>query len=145
MYLLDNGSQGRVIAFYAYASRFQTLYPLQPFMFDLVETNVCNGFNVQDSKFTAPARGLYYFAANIMARPGHYIHIDVVKNGRRISSLFAGKSGITYNSMTGNAIMNIVLDAGDCVWVRHQANYEREAVVSAPYAMFSGYLITQNV
>ena len=114
-FVIGSSRQNRTTAFYAYSTRTQYIYPLQTFMFDLIETNIGNCYSQQDGKFTAPARGLYYFAANIMAEPGHYIHIEIVKNGRRVSSLFAGKSGFAYNTDTGNAVLNIVLDRGDQV------------------------------
>ncbi|KAK3107409.1 hypothetical protein FSP39_013896, partial [Pinctada imbricata] len=132
-------------SFYAYSTQTQYLGAQQPIMFDYTETNIGNCFNIQTGRFKAPVRGLYFFSGNIMAEPGHYLHIEVVKNGRRVSSIFAGKSAGTFDNNTGNAVINLLLQAGDEVWIRDQNDQNGVAVVSRTYAMFSGFLISQNV
>ncbi|KAK3107526.1 hypothetical protein FSP39_016700, partial [Pinctada imbricata] len=131
--------------FYAYATQRQNLYSQQVIKFDYVETNVGNCFDVTTGKFRAPVRGLYFFDGNIMAAPGHYIHIEMVKNGRRVASIFAAKGEYPYDDNTGSAAINLVLQKGEEVWLRDQNDPDGEAVVTDPYAMFSGFLINEIV
>ena len=141
----DQAASNHSFAFYAYSTRSQNLYTQQTIMFDYVETNVGSAFSVAEAKFQAPMRGLYFFSANIMADPGHYIHIEMVQNGRRIASIFAAKGEYPYDDNTGSAVVNVVLQKGDKVWIRDQSDPDGEAVTSASYAMFSGFLISPYI
>ncbi|KAK3107601.1 hypothetical protein FSP39_018133 [Pinctada imbricata] len=72
-----------------------------------------------------------------MAYPGHYIHAEMVHNGAAISYVYASKS----EDDTGTAVVNLVLQKGDKVWVKHGNDPNGIAQLEGYYSAFSGFLI----
>ncbi|XP_062582327.1 complement C1q-like protein 4 [Saccostrea cucullata] len=75
---------GKQIAFYAYMSGnvyISTLSKHKIFVYDRVETNIGNGYDVKSGKFTAPESGVYVIHTTTVAYDRSYSIIEVVKNG----------------------------------------------------------------
>ena len=125
--------------------RTLSLETQQTIIFDNVVTNLGSGYDGQDGQFTVPRAGLYFFATSLMAFPNHYIHAEVVHNGKNVAYVFAANSATSLGDDTGTAVMNLVLQAGDKVWVRHRSDPGSAAYLESPYSTFSGFLISENI
>lgn len=73
--LLSKSSDPREpIAFYAYFSNdFKSMPKGSTFLFDVVETNLGNGYNKTTGIFTAPTSGLYAFTWTVQAAGQHVV------------------------------------------------------------------------
>lgn len=73
--LLNKSSDPREpIAFYAYFSNdFKSMPKGSTFVFDVVETNLGNGYNKATGIFTAPSSGLYAFTWTVQAAGKHVV------------------------------------------------------------------------
>lgn len=73
--LLNKSSDPREpIAFYAYFSNdFKSMPKGSTFLFDVVETNLGNGYNKTTGIFTAPSSGLYAFTWTVQAAGKHVV------------------------------------------------------------------------
>ncbi|XP_056002423.1 complement C1q-like protein 4 [Ostrea edulis] len=138
--LIAKGELLPAIGFSARLSRSVYLGNGQAVKYDRVITNYGNGYNKWTGHFTAPRKGLYLFSCSIMAGRKTLIHIEIVKNGRRISAIFANDSGFDQSSQT----VVLFLKRGDSVWTR-QRDRGRHLHDHVGYNMFTGVLISKNV
>ena len=87
-------------------------------VFDFITTNVGGGYHKSHGTFTAPTDGVYVFSLTAMARPGHYEHLEIVKDGTGIILVYVGMPSTHsyFNSATG--IATLTLSTGNEVWVQ---------------------------
>ena len=130
-----------MVSFYAYATQSPILGDQQTIIFDHVVTNLASGYDGQDGQFRAPRAGLYFFSTSLMAYPGKHIHAQVVRNGQPVAYVYAAKN----EDDIGTAVMNLVLQTGDKVWVKHGTDTSGVAQLEPNYSTFSGFLITENI
>ncbi|XP_061179170.1 complement C1q tumor necrosis factor-related protein 3-like [Saccostrea echinata] len=126
------------IGFSAKLSKNVQLGEKQAVKYDKVITNQGDGYNRWTGHFTAPRKGLYLFSCTIMALRNHHIHIEIIKNGRRISTLFSSTTDQSSQTVV------LVLRKGDNVWTR-QAWNGRHLHDHVGYNMFTGVLISEIV
>ncbi|XP_061164320.1 complement C1q tumor necrosis factor-related protein 3-like isoform X2 [Saccostrea echinata] len=126
------------IGFSAKLSRDIQLGNGQAVKYDTVITNKGNGYNKWSGHFTAPLRGLYLFSCTILAQHPYSVHIELMKNGSKISTLYSTTSGQSSQSVV------LILRKGDTVWTR-QAWNGRRLHDHVGYNMFTGVLISENV
>ncbi|XP_061179174.1 complement C1q tumor necrosis factor-related protein 3-like [Saccostrea echinata] len=126
------------IGFSAKLSRNIQLGKGEAVKYDTVITNKGNAYNRWSGHFTAPLKGLYLFSCTILAQHRYHAHIEIMKNGSKISTL--------YSSTTDQSSQTIVLvlREGDTVWTR-QAWTGRHLHDHVGYNMFTGVLISENV
>ncbi|XP_061179173.1 complement C1q tumor necrosis factor-related protein 6-like [Saccostrea echinata] len=106
--------------------------------YEKVITNQGDGYNRWTGHFTAPRRGLYLFSCTIMALHNHRIHIEIMKNGKRISTLYSSTTDQSSQTVV------LVLNEGDSVWTR-QAWSGRHLHDHVGYNVFTGVLISENL
>ena len=85
---------------------------------------------------------MYLISVSVMAPNDKTIHVDIVKNGMAVTSLFGGFKDWQADTQA------IVLDlqAGDMIWVRHRSGdaYVNEQIDTYNSYM-AGFLIKQHV
>ena len=131
-------SNGPDIAFTARLGKDIQLGQHQPVDFDVVITNQGNAYDARHGEFRAPVNGLYHFSATVMSLPGKPLYCQIVRNGAPLIWLH----GIATNNGVGSADVNLVLSAGDMVWVRKDDN-AIPYTIHAIWSSFSGHLIMQ--
>ncbi|XP_062575829.1 complement C1q tumor necrosis factor-related protein 3-like [Saccostrea cucullata] len=128
------------IGFSVQLSRDTHLGHGQAIRYDKIITNYGNSYNKWTGHFVAPKKGLYLFSCSIMAYNDETIHIQMVKNGIKVSTIYSNPSRFDHSSQT----VVLVLQKGDSVWTR-QAYSGRHLHKVAVYNMFSGVLISENI
>jgi hypothetical protein len=114
----------------------------QNVVFDLVETNIGNGYSTHHGVFTAPVSGLYLIYSSILAAHGAEIWCQIVVNGVNKGSVYA--RGTDGRHDQGSQAILVQLKKGDDVAV--QNHYNDHAVYSDVdiYSTFSGVLLQQS-
>jgi hypothetical protein len=114
----------------------------QNVVFDLVETNIGNGYNSHHGVFIAPVSGLYLIYSSILAAHGAEIWCQIVVNGVNKGSVYA--RGTDGRHDQGSQAILIQLQKGDDVAV--QNHFKDHAVYSDGdiYSTFSGVLLQQS-
>lgn len=75
---------GKQVAFFAYMSKnmkTNTFSRHKIFVYDRIEINVGNGYDVRSGKFTAPESGVYVFHTSTVALDKSHCIVEVVQNG----------------------------------------------------------------
>lgn len=116
---------GQQIAFFAYMSKnvaIKTLSKYKTFVYDRVETNTGNGYDIKSGKFTAPESGHYVFHTSTTAYDKSYSIIEIVKNNKLVDVALADAND--HNDRAAASTMTILsLAKGDTVLVRAGAYY----------------------
>ncbi|XP_062591106.1 complement C1q subcomponent subunit B-like [Saccostrea cucullata] len=136
----ENGSQGMTISavgFSALLSKDATLGVKQIVKYDNVITNQGNGYDKWTGIFTAPTAGLYVFSCTIMAFDRSAIHIEIVQDGRLISTVNSDISPWNQGSET----VVLTLKKGGKVWTRAQ----HVGKIHGLYNIFSGFLTSTEI
>ena len=133
------------VAFTAYLSKDVTgLGTGQVIMYDRVITNVGGGYHTSHGNFIAPTDGVYVFTLMAMARPGHYEHLDFIKDGAAVGEIYVGtQSNDNYQSTCG--IITLSLSKGNEVWVRTPlASWHGTGSLHGGFVTsFSGWLLSE--
>ncbi|CAG2222983.1 C1QL [Mytilus edulis] len=127
------------VAFTAYLSsnfegeHFGTSHTVK---YDVIETNVGNGYNKFTGTFSAPSDGIYAFSWTIIAGGIHGNHgeitVELMKNSE-VRGVIKADSELDYDDGTSTALVIISLSAGDVVFTR-----------SAPFEYPQGLLISDG-
>ncbi|XP_062581920.1 complement C1q tumor necrosis factor-related protein 3-like [Saccostrea cucullata] len=128
------------IGFSAQLSKHVYLGDAQAVKYDKVITNYDQGYKKFTGHFTAPLKGLYLFSCTIMEYRDYYIHVEIVKNRVRISTIHANKYVFDQSSQT----VVLALRKGDSVWTRQSAS-ERYLWKHIGYSMFTGILVSEDI
>ncbi|XP_062582348.1 cerebellin-1-like isoform X3 [Saccostrea cucullata] len=111
---------GKQVAFHAYMSsnvQIKTLSKHKIFVYDRVETNVGNGYDVKSGKFTAPESGVYVIHTTTVAVDRSACTIEIVKNGVIKDIGFA--DAYDHNDRASSSTLTILnLKKGDVVNAR---------------------------
>nr|XP_034307313.1 complement C1q-like protein 4 [Crassostrea gigas] len=115
--LLEAGHQ---IAFFAYMTQnvqISSISKHMAFVYDRVETNHGNGYDVQSGNFTAPENGVYVFHTSSTSYDKSYCSVEVVKNGQ-IKDITFADSGQHDDRAMASSLTILSLTKGDIVHTR---------------------------
>lgn len=92
-------------------------------IFDVVKTNVGNGYNKLSGIFTAPVSGLYVIACSIaMHGPAEYASYVIIKNAEIVGTFFVDAGYVReYRSSAMTVIVS--LQVGDVIFVQTSSTY----------------------
>uniref|UniRef100_K1R977 Heavy metal-binding protein HIP n=1 Tax=Magallana gigas TaxID=29159 RepID=K1R977_MAGGI len=110
------------------------------FVYDRVETNTGNGYDIKSGKFTAPESGHYVFHTSTTAYDKSYSIIEIVKNNKLVDVALADAND--HNDRAAASTMTILsLAKGDTVLVRAGAYYSGYYLETSQYTRmsFSGF------
>jgi hypothetical protein len=113
----------------------------QPVVFDKVITNVGGAYDVRHGSFRAPVDGIYMLSFSaLQGQSSMWIGLELVRDNMVIARVKTGDNG--YWNM-GSNVVNVHLNAGDDVWVRHMSDSDSKHVVADKgfFTSFSGQLI----
>lgn len=128
------GSQRFDVAFTVVTSRSTTYSSSgSTIAFNTVKTNYGNGFNIGNSRFTAPTAGLYFFSWSLAIHGCYNGQSRLVKNGMTYHQVNCRS---TFQQC--GATVSMALNRGDQVWV---VTASSSVYVYAPYSFFSGWKI----
>ncbi|XP_062598472.1 complement C1q-like protein 4 [Saccostrea cucullata] len=134
---------GKPIAFYAYMSSnipVKTLSKHKIFVYDRVETNIGNGYDVKSGTFTAPENGVYVIHTTTFSNDKSHSVIEVVKNGV-VKDVAYADSGHHDDVASTSTLTILNLKKGDVLNTRAGPGYGGQLLVSNKYARmsFSGF------
>lgn len=134
---------GQQVAFFVYMSQnvlINTISKYKTFVYDRVETNVGNGYNVQTGNFTAPESGIYVFHTTTAAFDKSHSTIEIVANGQVKDITWA--DAMDHNDRAVASSMTVLsLTEGDVVYVRVGLLFAGNYLESNQYTRmsFSGF------
>ncbi|XP_045214905.2 C1q-related factor-like [Mercenaria mercenaria] len=111
----------------------------QAVVFDLVTTNVGNGYNKANGMFTASASGTYVFSWTSASADNHHMQTELVVNNKKVGLTWSD-SGNHADFAVASDTAVVVLKAGDVVWVRSN-NIHSHTIHGQQMTTFSGWLI----
>ncbi|XP_061182297.1 collagen alpha-1(X) chain-like [Saccostrea echinata] len=128
-----------VVAFTAKLSKDATVSGRQVVKYDKVLTNWGGAYNPKTGIFIAPYDGLYTISGTLMSHPTNYVHLEIVKNGIKMSILFSHSKTYPQSGQT----LHILLNKGDRVWIQNHNKETAKLRDHGSYNLFSGLLITE--
>ena len=87
--------------------------------------------------FTAPSDGLYSISCTLLSYPSNSVHLEIVKNGRKISMVYSGANTYPQSAQT----LNLILNKGDRIWIQNHHNVSAKMHDAKVFNVFSGHLI----
>jgi hypothetical protein len=131
------------VAFYAYLSKSEPAPSIHhTLIFDVVKTNLGNGYNKYSGTFVAPTAGAYVFTWTINANPhgAHWINL-LVNNAVVGGTLTDTQDANDFDSDSSTVV--VALDQGDSVNLRSAQASDRAAIYadSEAFTCFSGWRI----
>ena len=131
------GSKTPVVAFTSMLSKDTTIGPRAILKYDHVVTNWGGAYEPTTGIFTAPYDGLYSISCTLMSYPSNHVHLEMMKNGQRISILFSNAKTYPQASQT----LHLILNKGDRIWMQNHNNHNAKLHDWKVYNVFSGILI----
>ena len=110
--------------------------------FPVVLTNIGDGYNATDHKFTCPINGLYMFSTSLLSGGGMLAAASIRVDGtHKVSTHADGQYGPTYDHST-NVLMT-ECNAGQRVWIQIISHEEYSDLDDNGwnYGTFSGALL----
>lgn len=107
--------------------------------YDHMVTNLGGAYQRTTGIFTAPYRGLYSFSCSLMSSPSNHVHLEIVKNGKRVSTLFSAAHTFPQSSQT----IYLVLNQGDHIWMQNLNTFQAKLHETVGYNVFSGIFIRE--
>lgn len=107
--------------------------------YDHVVTNLGGAYQRTTGIFTAPYRGLYSFSCSLMSHPSNTVHLEMVKNGKRVSTVFSAAHTYPQSSQT----IYLVLNQGDHIWMQNHYTHQAKLHEYLGYNVFSGIFIRE--
>ncbi|XP_065928373.1 uncharacterized protein [Magallana gigas] len=126
------------IGFTATVSSTSTSWNSGTLVFDVVNTNVGNGYNPSTGVFTAPTAGEFVFFVNVQSYNIQSIYVDVVLNGVTKVRTMAYSSGSNDFYDAGPNLVVLTLQKKDRVWVKRYSG--QGYCIFGPITTFSGFL-----
>lgn len=126
------------IGFTATVSSTSSTWKSGNLVFDVVITNVGNGYNPGTGVFTAPTAGEYVFFVNVQSFGTQSIYVDVVLNGvTKVRTMAYSTGGNDFYDAGPNLVV-LTLQKGDGVWVKRYSG--QGYYIDGPITTFSGFL-----
>ncbi|XP_062589867.1 complement C1q tumor necrosis factor-related protein 4-like [Saccostrea cucullata] len=127
-----------VVAFTAKLSRDTTISGHGVVKYDHVLTNWGGAYNSQTGIFTAPYDGLYAISCTLMAQTSNSVHLQIVRNGKKMSILYSASKTFPQSGQT----LHLLLNKGDRVWIQNHNQHTAKLHDHGSYNLFSGLLVT---
>lgn len=127
------------VAFKASLTASITNIQTQIVIFDQVELNIGNAYNVLHGNFIAPVNGTYLFSIYACSYLGHTVVLHLMRNGSIVDHLLAGDQN--YHECSSNTVI-LDLNKGDDVYVSGRDYLYANAGYGYPH--FSGVLLNMN-
>lgn len=139
IFFLHKVQRSPVVAFTALLSTNTKVQRGAVVKYDNVVTNCGGAYQPATGIFTAPYDGLYSFSCSLMTQPFNAAHVNMIKNGKIMSTLHSDNSKSTYpqSSLT----LYLVLKKGDRVWMQNYKNTDALLHEYLGYNVFTGALI----
>ena len=131
------GSKTPVVALTSMLSKDTTIGPRALLKYDHVVTNWGGAYQPTTGIFTAPYDGLYSISCTMMSSSSNYVHLEMMKNGQRISIVFSNAKTYPQASQT----LHLILNKGDRIWMQNHNNHNANMHDWKEYNVFSGILI----
>ncbi len=123
------------IGFTATVSSSSSTWNSGTLVYDVVITNVGNGYNPSTGVFTAPTAGEYVFFVNVQSYNTLTIYVDIVLNG----TIKVRTMAYTGEFTAGPNLAVLTLQKGDRVGVKHFSG--QGYYINGPITTFSGFLL----
>ena len=110
--------------------------------FNVIKTNLGNGWSSSYHRFTAPVKGLYYFTLSIMTKGSsspRYATASIMHGNVNLRYVFTERNSNMHAFMPASGSAAVMLNAGEQVWARRQGGYLYSN--SDLYTHFVGFLI----
>jgi hypothetical protein len=133
------------VAFYAFMSqniKISTLTTNKTLLYDRIETNIGNGYDVTTGYFVVPEGGVYAFHVTTVARDKSHCSVELVKN--EIVKDIGWADAMDHNDRASSSIFTVLqVNEGDVIRVRVGSAYAGNLLESNQYARlsFSGFKI----
>ena len=115
--------------------------PNKPIIFDTVISNYGSGYNPSTGIFTADKSGWYTFFYDIRVISGNNVcYIDLVRNGARISTVYAYSSESASHHISESNLLFIHLNVGDRVWLYSKDTGNHVCSID-DFSSFAGFLL----
>ena len=110
--------------------------------FNVVKTNVGNGWNRYYHRFRAPVTGLYYFTLSFRTSYSgvhHYAGAWIMRGNVKLRFVYANRKSNINAYMPASGSVVVMLNAGELVWARRYGGYLYSD--SNLFTHFVGFLI----
>lgn len=105
-------------------------------VYNIVITNIGNGYDSSSGIFSAPSNGVYTFSWTVLSHRGKYFHTYLALNGKLIARNYV--NGVAdHASGSQNVVIEVKKD--DKVSVRIQDGYTGKFMFGNSWSTFSGY------
>ncbi|XP_048743452.2 uncharacterized protein LOC125656872 [Ostrea edulis] len=135
----EHVESGRTVAFTALLSKDTTVSAYAVVKYDHVMTNWGGAYQPTTGVFTAPYNGLYSISCTLMSYYTNPVHLEVVKNGIRLSVVYSANRTYPQSSQT----LQLLLKKDDRIWIRSNNDVTRTIHDRSVYNVFSGFLIKE--
>lgn len=139
LYILSFFPDGNAVAFTAILSRDTTVGGKEVVKYDRVLTNVGGAYKSSTGIFTAPYKGIYTISCSLLSSTSNSVHLDITKNGKKISIIYAASGTFPHSAQT----LQLLLNKGDKIWIQNHSGNKASLHDHGSYNLFSGVLITQ--
>ncbi|XP_052678082.1 complement C1q-like protein 4 [Crassostrea angulata] len=126
------------VAFTALLSKDTNIASLGIVKYDKVLTNVGRAYRPSTGIFTAPYKGIYTISCSLMSHPSNSVHLDIMKNGKMQTVLFAASGTYPQTGIT----LHLLLNKEDKIWIQNENRRIAKLDISGKHNLFSGSLIT---
>eukprot|EP00105_Crassostrea_gigas_P028997 XP_011450801.1 PREDICTED: complement C1q-like protein 4 [Crassostrea gigas] len=107
--------------------------------YDTVLTNVGGAYVPSTEIFTAPYKGIYTISCSLMSQPSNAVHVQITKNGTKLSVLYSASSTYPQSGQT----LHLLLKKADKIWIQNITGKTAEFHDRGQYNLFSGSLVTK--
>ena len=109
-----------------YVGYSSSMFSGSTIQFDVIQTNLGNGWSSSNHRFTAPVKGLYYFTLNIMtpwSPSQHYAAAHIMRGNVNIHRVVVNRSSRIHGHIPASASAAVMLNAGEQVWAKRYIGY----------------------
>ena len=102
-------------------------------------SNIGNHYHVNNSTFTCPRHGIYFFSLNIRPQYSSYVFLELMRDDEFIAEAMSDDQSYSHDQ-SATVVVVIECEAGQVVWVssgNHYASVEGDMRNS----VFSGYML----
>ncbi|XP_052678079.1 complement C1q tumor necrosis factor-related protein 4-like [Crassostrea angulata] len=132
-------AEKNAVAFSAILSKSITVGGKEVVKYDSLLTNVGGAYDKSTGVFTAPYKGIYTISCSLLSSTSNYVHLDIMKNGKKISIVYSASGTNPHSAQT----LQLLLKKGDNIWIQNHSENKASLHDHGSYNLFSGVLITQ--